>query len=67
MTKYNTDSLTNAEAAILAGCMEENRYNQSKVSKILGISRTALRQKLLSSFGNKYVGGASGYDYINKK
>jgi DNA-binding protein Fis len=32
-----------------------SRYNQSKASKMLGISRGALRYKLKEYFGDKYI------------
>lgn len=58
---FDKDTLSKAEANILAECMKENRYNQSTVSRTLGISRTALRQKLITHFGNEYVGGKPSY------
>ena len=44
------------DSKLLSELMIKHRYNQSKVSKVLGISRTALRTKLLKTTGDRFIG-----------
>lgn len=44
------------EAAYIEHSLQNNKYNQSKASKELGISRGALRYKAKNAFGDKYIG-----------
>lgn len=55
--KVFKDVIQEVEKYVLSNVMDSVRYNQTKASKILGISRTSLRTKLKQYFGNKYVGG----------
>jgi Fis family transcriptional regulator len=51
--KVIKDSL---DRIIFESTMKVCRYNQSRASKILGVSRGTLRTKLLEYFGDTYVG-----------
>lgn len=42
------------EPPLLKSLMEHFRYNQSRVAKILGLSRGTLRRKLIEHFDDKY-------------
>ncbi len=56
ITSPTATTLAEVEAEVLAQVMEANRYNQSKVAKLLGISRTTLRTKLKAAYGNRFIG-----------
>jgi len=47
--------LDEIEPPILEALMEKARFNQSRVARILGLSRITLRKKLIKYFGNKYL------------
>lgn len=51
------EAVANVEKNLLSAAMEANRYNQSEVSRITGLSRGALPYKLKAYFGDKYIGG----------
>lgn len=59
ITKATSTTLAEVEAEVIAQTMEANRYNQSKVARILGISRGALRTKLKAAYGDRYIGSRS--------
>ncbi len=42
------------EPPLLKAMMEHFRYNQSKVARVLGLSRGTLRRKLIEHFDDKY-------------
>jgi DNA-binding protein Fis len=48
--------LEEVETPLFRAVMEHCKYNQSRASKILGISRGTLRTKLREYFDDKYVG-----------
>lgn len=48
-------ALKDAEKQILEAAMVQNKFNQSKAAKSVGLSRGAFRYKLKEYFPNKYI------------
>jgi DNA-binding protein Fis len=48
--------LEQIEPSLLKVAMEQCRYNQTKAARMLGLSRTTFRAKLIKYFGDQYCG-----------
>jgi Fis family transcriptional regulator, factor for inversion stimulation protein len=64
MKHHNIDNLyklvmAEVEPALLETVMKTNRFNQSKLARILGLSRGTTRSKLRRYFGDKYAGSTN--------
>ena len=53
----NNSVIDEVEAAMYESIMRQTKGNQSKASKILGVSRGTLRTKLMQYFNTTHVGG----------